>query len=114
MVVAVPHGGEPRRKRFIVPDTPGPLPAGGVSAPAQAAMLWAIREGEAVVGRRRAAAARERERLAGALEGTTLSFPEGHGHLVWLGSTEHDGSELARHLASRRIFVTPGTAWQVW
>ncbi len=86
-------------------------PAGGVSAPAQAAMLWAIREGEAVVGRRRAAAARERERLAGALEGTTLSFPEGHGHLVWLGSTEHDGSELARHLASRRIYVTPGTAW---
>ena len=39
-------------------------PAGGVSAPAQAAMLWAVREGDALVARRRAAAARERERLA--------------------------------------------------
>jgi histidinol-phosphate aminotransferase len=56
-------------------------------------------------------AAREHERLAGALAGTALSFPAGHGHLVWLGSAEHDGAEIARHLASRRIFVTPGSAW---
>jgi histidinol-phosphate aminotransferase len=86
-------------------------PAGGVSAPAQAAMLWASSQGGAVVARRRAAAARERERLAAALEGTPLSFPAGHGHLVWLGSSEHEGADLARHLARRRIYVTPGTAW---
>jgi histidinol-phosphate aminotransferase len=86
-------------------------PAGGVSAPAQAAMLWAVREGAAVAARRRATAARERERLAEALRGTPLSFPAGHGHLAWLGSTEHDGAEIARHLAGRRIYVTPGTAW---
>jgi histidinol-phosphate aminotransferase len=86
-------------------------PAGGVSSPAQAATLWAVRDGDAVVARRRAAAARERERLAAALEGTLLSFPAGHGHLVWLSSADHDGGEIARHLAARRIYVTPGTAW---
>jgi histidinol-phosphate aminotransferase len=86
-------------------------PAGGVSAPAQAAMLWAAREGEPVTRRRRATAARERERLAQALDGTPFSFPAGHGHLVWLSSTEEDGAALARRLAAQRIYVTPGTAW---
>jgi histidinol-phosphate aminotransferase len=86
-------------------------PAGGVSAPAQAAMLWALRDGDAVVARRRARAARERERLAAGLRGTPMSFPAGHGHLVWLASTAHDGREIARHLAAQRIYVTPGAAW---
>ena len=86
-------------------------PAGGVSAPAQAAMLWAVRDGDALVARRRAAAARERERLATALEGTPFSFPAGHGHLVWLTSSAHEGADVARHLAGSRIYVTPGTAW---
>jgi histidinol-phosphate aminotransferase len=86
-------------------------PAGGVSAPAQAAMLWAVKDGDALVARRRATAARERERLAEALRGTPFSFPAGHGHLVWLASTEHDGGTIARGLAARRIYVTPGSAW---
>jgi histidinol-phosphate/aromatic aminotransferase/cobyric acid decarboxylase-like protein len=86
-------------------------PAGGVSAPAQAAMLWAAREGERVVRRRRATAARERERLAGALEGTPYSFPAGHGHLVWLSSTEEDGAALTRRLAAQRVYVAPGSGW---
>ena len=86
-------------------------PAGGVSAPAQAAMLWAVTDGGPVVARRRAAAARERARLAEALEGTPFSFPDGHGPLVWLASDEHDGGTISRHLAGRRIFVAPGQAW---
>ena len=86
-------------------------PAGGVSAPAQAAMLWALQEGGRVVERRRAAAARERVRLADALDGTSLRFPDGHGHLVWLSSSAHEGAAVARHLAARRIYVTPGSAW---
>jgi histidinol-phosphate aminotransferase len=86
-------------------------PAGGVSAPAQAAMLWAVRDGDRVVVRRRAAAARERERLAAALRGTPFSFPAGHGHLVWLSSHEEDGASLARRLAAQRIYVTPGSMW---
>jgi histidinol-phosphate aminotransferase len=86
-------------------------PAGGVSAPAQAAMLWAVKEGDTLVARRRAAAARERERLGDALRGAPFSFPAGHGHLVWLSSTEHDGATIARGLAAQRIYVAPGTAW---
>ena len=86
-------------------------PAGGVSAPAQAAMLWAVRDGEVVVRRRRAAAARERERLADALRDGPFSFAAGHGHLVWLSSTEEDGASIARRLAGQRIYVTPGAAW---
>ena len=86
-------------------------PAGGVSAPAQAAMLWAVASGDAVVRRRRAAAARERDRLAERLRGTPFSFPAGHGPLVWLASTEHDGPTISRHLAAQRIFVAPGQAW---
>jgi histidinol-phosphate aminotransferase len=86
-------------------------PAGGVSAPAQAAMLWAAREGEPLARRRRAAAARERERLAQALEGTSYEFAAGHGHLVWLSSSEEDGAALTRRLAAQRIYVAPGAGW---
>jgi histidinol-phosphate/aromatic aminotransferase/cobyric acid decarboxylase-like protein len=86
-------------------------PLAGVSAPAQAAMLWALANGGPVVARRRAAAARERERLAAGLRDTPLSFGAGHGHLVWLSSTEHDGAAIASHLAGQRIYVTPGSAW---
>jgi len=86
-------------------------PVGGVSAPAQAAMLWALASGDPVVARRRALAARERERLAGGLRGTPYTFAAGHGHLVWLRSAEHDGRAVAAHLAARRIYVTPGAAW---
>jgi histidinol-phosphate/aromatic aminotransferase/cobyric acid decarboxylase-like protein len=83
----------------------------GVSAPAQAAALWAVTDGDAVVARRRATAARERERLAAALDGTPFSFPPGHGPFVWLSSTEHDGAAIASGLAAQRVYVTPGAAW---
>jgi histidinol-phosphate/aromatic aminotransferase/cobyric acid decarboxylase-like protein len=92
-------------------DVGGLAPVAGVAAPAQAAMLWALAEGGRLVARRRAAAARERERLAGALDGTPFSFAEGHGHLVWLESAEHDGAAIASGLAAQRIYVTPGSAW---
>ena len=86
-------------------------PVAGVAAPAQAAMLWALESGDAVVARRRAAAARERERLAAALRDTPFSFAAGHGPLVWLESSEHDGATIASGLAAQRIYVTPGGAW---
>jgi len=92
-------------------DVAALAPVAGVSAPAQAAMLWALDGGDAIVARRRAAAARERERLAGTLRDTPFSFPAGHGPLVWLESTEHDGAAIAAGLAAQRIYVTPGGAW---
>jgi histidinol-phosphate aminotransferase len=92
-------------------DVAALAPIAGVSAPAQAAMLWALESGDGVVARRRAAAARERERLAAALRDTPFSFPAGHGPLVWLESADHDGAALAAGLAAQRIYVTPGSAW---
>jgi histidinol-phosphate aminotransferase len=86
-------------------------PIGGVGAPAQAGAHWALEGGAGSVARRRAAAERERERLAAALAGTPLAFPAGHGPYVWLSSAEHDGRGLAEHLAARRIYVAPGSAW---
>jgi histidinol-phosphate aminotransferase len=86
-------------------------PVLGIAAPAQAALAWAVESGGPSAARRRAQASAERERLAAALEGTPLSFPAGHGPLVWLGSAEHDGRTLASRLASSRIAVMPGTAW---
>ncbi|HEY7076019.1 MAG TPA: aminotransferase class I/II-fold pyridoxal phosphate-dependent enzyme [Solirubrobacteraceae bacterium] len=86
-------------------------PAGGVNAPALAGAQWAVESGAGAVARRRAVAARERERLAAALAGTPLAFPAGHGPFVWLSSAEHDGRALAEHLAARRIYVAPGAAW---
>jgi histidinol-phosphate/aromatic aminotransferase/cobyric acid decarboxylase-like protein len=86
-------------------------PVDALASPALAALTWAVGSGDAAVARRRAQAAAERDRLARALEATPLSFPAGHGHLVWLGSERHDGRTIAGHLAARRIAVLPGAAW---
>ena len=74
-------------------------PAGGVSAPAQAAMLWATRQGEPLVRRRRAAAAHERERLARALRDTPFAFPPGTG--------TSSGCPRARRTAPRSPAASP-------
>jgi histidinol-phosphate/aromatic aminotransferase/cobyric acid decarboxylase-like protein len=86
-------------------------PVLGVTAPAQAGMTWAVANGERYLVRRRALAAAEREHLAATLTGTDLAFPPGVGPLLWLSSASLSGRELSTGLATRRIFVTPGSAW---
>jgi len=86
-------------------------PSFSVNAPAQAAAAWALELGDPVIARRRAAAARERDRLAAALRGTPLSFPPTAAPFVWLSSDAHAGRELVEHLAARRIVVAPGEQW---
>jgi histidinol-phosphate/aromatic aminotransferase/cobyric acid decarboxylase-like protein len=86
-------------------------PSFSVNAPAQAAAAWALELGDGVVARRRAAAARERERLARALQGTSLSFATSAAPFVWLSSDAHDGEAIAAHLRVRRIVVAPGERW---
>jgi histidinol-phosphate/aromatic aminotransferase/cobyric acid decarboxylase-like protein len=86
-------------------------PSFSVNAPAQAAAAWALELGDAVIARRRAAAARERERLAAALHGTPLSFPPTGAPFVWLSSDAHTGRELVEHLGLRRIKVASGEQW---
>jgi histidinol-phosphate/aromatic aminotransferase/cobyric acid decarboxylase-like protein len=86
-------------------------PSFSVNAPAQAAAAWSLELGDAVIARRRAAAVRERDRLAAALHGTSLSFPPTSAPFVWLSSDEHSGREIARHLGLRRINVAAGEPW---
>ena len=86
-------------------------PSFSVNAPAQAAAAWALELGDGVLTRRRAAAKRERERLARALRGTSLSFAPSSAPFVWLSSDRHDGEAIAAHLRIRRIVVAPGDRW---
>jgi histidinol-phosphate aminotransferase len=86
-------------------------PSFSVNAPAQAAAAWSLELGDPVLARRRAAAVREREKLAAALHGTSLSFPATAAPFVWLSSDEHSGREIAAHLGLRRIKVAAGQQW---
>ena len=86
-------------------------PSFSVNAPAQAAAAWSLELGGAVIARRRAAAVREREKLAAALHGTSLSFPPTAAPFVWLSSDAHSGREIAEHLGLRRIKVAAGEQW---
>jgi histidinol-phosphate/aromatic aminotransferase/cobyric acid decarboxylase-like protein len=86
-------------------------PSFSVNAPAQAAAAWSLELGDPVLARRRAAAARERTRLAAALHGTSLSFPATAAPFVWLSSDRHSGAEIADHLGLRRIKVARGERW---
>jgi histidinol-phosphate aminotransferase len=86
-------------------------PSFSVNAPAQAAAAWSLELGDPVIARRRAAAGRERDRLAAALHGTSLSFPPTAAPFVWLSSDAHSGSEIVEHLGLRRIKVAAGEQW---
>jgi histidinol-phosphate/aromatic aminotransferase/cobyric acid decarboxylase-like protein len=86
-------------------------PSFSVNAPAQAAAVWALEQGDPVIARRRAAAARERDKLAAALHATPLSFQPTAAPFVWLSSDAHSGRQLAEHLAAQRIKVAPGEQW---
>ena len=86
-------------------------PSFSVNAPAQAAAAWSLELGDPVLARRRAAAVRERDRLAAALHGTSLSFPPTSAPFVWLSSDVHSGREIADHLGVRRIKVARGEQW---
>ena len=86
-------------------------PSFSVNAPAQAAAAWALELGDPVLARRRAAAARERDRLGRALSGTSLSFAPSAAPFVWLSSDVHDAEAITAHLRIRRIAVAPGERW---
>jgi histidinol-phosphate/aromatic aminotransferase/cobyric acid decarboxylase-like protein len=79
-------------------------PVLGVGAAALAGALWAVEKGAPSAAARRAAADRERARLAAG----PFRVAPGRGPYAWL---ETAGRPLAEELASRRIFVAPGSAW---
>ena len=85
----------------VVPDGgPDLAPVLGVGAPALAGALWAVEHGAESVRRRREQADAERARLA-----AEFDVAPGRGPYAWLRAP------VAEELASRRIYVAPGTAW---
>jgi histidinol-phosphate aminotransferase len=85
---------------IVPPGGPELSPVLGVGGPALAAALWAVENGAASVARRRAQADEQRARLA-------AEFPvaPGVGPYAWLALP------VAEELATRRIYVAPGSAW---
>ncbi len=87
-------------------------PSGGMSAPAQAAVAWAVSErGREIAGRRRDAAAAMHARLAAALAGSPVSAAPSAAPFAWLSSSDEDGPALAARLAAAQVFVAPGRLW---
>jgi histidinol-phosphate aminotransferase len=87
-------------------------PSGGISAPAQAAALWAASDrGREIAARRRAAASAAHERLAAALTGSPVSALPATVPFAWISSDAEDGPAIAARLASQQVFVAPGRLW---
>ena len=89
-------------------------PSGGLSAPAAAALAWAVSDrGVELTGHRRASAAALHEQLAQGLAGTPFAAaPASTVPFAWLASSgEEDGPAISARLAARQVFVAPGTLW---
>ena len=87
-------------------------PSGGISAPAAAAVAWAVSEpGIAAAERRRAVARALHEQLAEGLAGTPFAAAPAATPFAWLSSSEEDGRAIAARLAASQVFVAPGSLW---
>jgi histidinol-phosphate/aromatic aminotransferase/cobyric acid decarboxylase-like protein len=86
-------------------------PPQGVGAPVQAAMTWALEEGDGALARRREKAGAERRRLTGALRGTSFTLAPGETNFAWLSSGRHTAAAIAAALGRRQLLVAPGSAW---
>ena len=90
----------------------GLSPSGGISAPAAAAIAWAVSEpGIAAAERRRAVARALHEQLAEGLAGTPFAAAPAATPFAWLSSGEEDGRAIAARLAASQVFVAPGSLW---
>jgi len=88
-------------------------PSGGLSAPAVAAVLWAVSDrGVEVARRRRDAAATLHAQLADGLRGTPYGAAPAPVPFAWIAAEAgEDGPALSAKLAARQVFVAPGTLW---
>ena len=95
------------------PELVGALaPSGGISAPAAAAMAWAVSDrGTAAAERRRAVARALHEQLAEGLAGTPFAAAPSAMPFAWISSSEEDGRAIAARLAAGQVFVAPGSLW---
>jgi len=83
-------------------------PALGVNTLTQAAMLQALRVGDADVRRRRETVIEERTRLLGALAALPVTASRSQANFVWLHADGLSGEQLAARLEGSRVLVADG------
>jgi histidinol-phosphate aminotransferase len=83
-------------------------PALGVNALTQAAMLQALRVGDADVERRRETVVGERGRILDALSALPVTAPRTQANFVWMSADGLSGEQLAARLEASRVLVADG------
>jgi len=83
-------------------------PALGVNALTQAAMLQALRVGDADIRERRQAVIEERNRVLDALTALPVTAPHTQANFVWMSAHGLSGEALATRLSGARVLVADG------
>ncbi|MEA2479414.1 MAG: histidinol-phosphate aminotransferase [Thermoleophilaceae bacterium] len=83
-------------------------PALGVNAMTQAALLHALRIGDAEIERRRALVIEQRSRVLDALHDMPVDAPPSEANFVWLHAAGLTGAELAARLERAGVLVAAG------
>ncbi|HYP48614.1 MAG TPA: aminotransferase class I/II-fold pyridoxal phosphate-dependent enzyme [Thermoleophilaceae bacterium] len=83
-------------------------PVLGVNALTQAAVLHALRSGQAEIALRRQAVLRERTRILAALRELPVDASDSQANFVWLRARSLPGDQLAERLRREGVFVSPG------
>jgi histidinol-phosphate aminotransferase len=83
-------------------------PALGVNALTQAAMLQALRVGDADIQQRRQTVVEERNRVLDALTALPVTAPHTQANFVWMSAHGLSGEELAARLETARVLVADG------
>ncbi|HEU0024538.1 MAG TPA: aminotransferase class I/II-fold pyridoxal phosphate-dependent enzyme [Thermoleophilaceae bacterium] len=83
-------------------------PVLGVNALSQAAVEYALRGGDAELGRRRDAVLRERARLFEALRALPVEADPSQANFIWLAARGVNGAELAERLRRQGVIVAAG------
>ena len=83
-------------------------PALGVNALTQAAVLQALRVGDADIRQRREVVVEERNRVLDALTALPVTAPQTQANFVWMSAHGLSGEELAARLETARVLVADG------
>jgi histidinol-phosphate aminotransferase len=83
-------------------------PALGVNALTQAAVLQALRVGDADIRARRQVVVEERNRVLDALTALPVTAPQTQANFIWMSAHGLSGEELAARLETARVLVADG------
>ena len=83
-------------------------PVLGINALTQAAIEYALRNGDAEIERRRQAVARERSTLTDRLRELGVDVTDSQANFLWIRVRNLSGDELANALRKQGVIVAPG------